>query len=79
MTTLTPEERTLYETRLTEAVTALHDLRLGKQARTFVDQNGERVEFSVANAGRLQSYIIELKALLGKPTGIAGPLNAWML
>jgi len=76
---LTTEQRTLYETRLADAETAYHDLRLGKQARVFVDQNGERVEFAVANAGRLQAYITELKSLLGKPTGITGPLNAWML
>lgn len=79
MTTLTTAQRTLYETRLTEAEGALHDLRLGKQARVFVDQNGERVEFAVANAGRLQAYIIELKTLLGKPLRTPGPLNAWML
>ena len=77
--TLTTEQRTLYQTRLADAEAAYHDLRLGKQARVFVDQNGERVEFAVANAGRLQAYITELKALLGLPTGITGPLNAWML
>lgn len=77
--TLSAAERTLYETRLAEAETAYHDLRLGKQARVFVDQNGERVEFAVANASRLQAYIMELKSMLGKSTGITGPMNAWML
>lgn len=77
--TLSAAERTLYETRLSEAETAYHELRLGKQARVFVDQNGERVEFSVANASRLQAYIMELKSMLGKSTGITGPMNAWML
>lgn len=79
MTTLTIEQRTMYETRLGEAEVAYHELRMGKQARVFVDQNGERVEFAVANADRLRAYIMELKALLGQPTGIVGPLNAWML
>lgn len=79
MTTLTIEQRALYESRLTVAETAFHDLRLGKSARVFVDQNGERVEFAVANASRLQAYILELKMLLGKPSGTPGPLNAWML
>lgn len=79
MTTLTPEQRTLYETRLADAETAYHELRLGKQARVFVDQNGERVEFAVANASRLQAYIMELKSLLGRSNGIPGPMNAWML
>lgn len=77
--TLSAAERTLYETRLSEAETAYHELRLGKQARVFVDQNGERVEFAVANASRLQAYIMELKSMLGKSTGITGPMNAWML
>lgn len=77
--TLTAEQRTMYETRLAEAETAFHELRMGKQARVFVDQNSERVEFAVANADRLRAYIMELKALLGLPTGIVGPLNAWML
>jgi hypothetical protein len=77
--TLTAEETTLYESRLADAEQAYHDLRCGKSARVFVDQNGERVEFAVANAGRLQAYIIELKKALGKPTGLSGPLNAWML
>ena len=78
-TQLTTEERTLYETRLAEAEQSYHDLRTGKQARVFVDQNGERVEFAVANAARLQAYILELKTVLGKKTGILGPMNAWMM
>lgn len=78
-TTLTPEQVVLYTARLTTAEEAYHELRLGRTARTFVDQNGERVEFSVANADRLRAYIMELKGLLGLPTGIVGPLNVWML
>jgi len=79
MTKLSPELKAVYQGRLLDAENAYHELRLGKQARVFVDQNGERVEFAVANAGRLQAYIVELKALLGLPTGLTGPLNAWML
>lgn len=79
MTTLTEAEVLLYTTRLAQAEAAYHELRLGQSARTFVDQNGERVEFSVANADRLRAYVMELKGLLGLPTGIVGPLNAWML
>lgn len=79
MTTLTPEQRTLYETRLADAESSYHDLRTGKAARVFVDQNGERVEFAVANAARLQAYIMELNSLLGRSSGIPGPMNAWML
>lgn len=79
MTVLTPELRATYTLRLEEAETAYHALRLGGQARVYVDQNGERVEYAVANADRLRAYIMELKALLGLSSGIVGPLNAWML
>lgn len=76
---LTPEEIATYTARLAEAETAYHKLRTGLQARIFVDQNGERVEFAVANHDRLRAYILELKGLLGLPTGITGPLNVWAL
>lgn len=76
---LTAEQRTLYETRLTEAETAWHDLMIGGQLRVGVDQNGERAEFTVANAGRLRAYIMDLKLKLGKPTGVVGPMQPWMI
>lgn len=76
---LTPEERTLYETRLTEAESAFHQLMMGQQARVFVDQNGERVEYAMASAERLRAYILNLKVALGKPTGIKGPMVPWVL
>lgn len=75
---LTAEERALYTTRLTEAETALHQLMLGQSARVYVDQNGERVEYAVANAQRLRAYVLELKVKLGLVTGI-GPMSAGML
>lgn len=74
---LTPEERAVLEQRLAEAEAALHSLNLGTQARVIVDQNGERVEFSGANAARLRAYIEELKIALGKKT-VVGPMNFWM-
>lgn len=76
---LTPEETELYTTRLAEAETSYHDLRMGKVARVYVDQNGERVEFAAPSADRLRGYIIELKIMLGLPTGIIGPANVWVL
>lgn len=75
---LTAEETALYTTRLTQAETALHELMLGQAARTFVDQNGERVEFTVANAGRLRAYIFELKLALGK-VSTTGPMKVSMI
>lgn len=79
MTELTDEERALISVNLKEAEQAYHQLRIGAKARTFVDQNGERVEFAVANADRLRAYIMEMKAQLGLPTGIIGPAQPWML
>jgi len=57
--------------KLAEAQKAYHDLMLGQQVRVFVDQNGERVEYTAANASRLQAYIQSLLSLLNSPTGCA--------
>lgn len=48
--------------KLQQAESAYHKLVTGTQARVVVDQNGERVEFTAANAARLRMYIEELKA-----------------
>ena len=47
--------------RLEEAEQALHELNTGQKVRVFQDQNGERVEYTVANASRLESYIAQLR------------------
>lgn len=39
--------------QLEDARQQLHLLLTGQQARVFVDQNGERVEFTPASAGKL--------------------------
>ena len=62
--------------RLTAAEDAYHQLMLGQSARVVVDQNGERVEYTSANAVRLAQYINELKRQLG--TYVAGPMNVFM-
>lgn len=77
--TLTPEQTAILQTRLAQAEQAQHELMMGQTARVYVDQNGERVEYAAANAERLRAYILSLKVELGLPTGIAGPLNVWML
>lgn len=61
---VTDAERTLYQTRLTEAKQAYHDLTVGGAIKVVVDQNGERVEYSVANASRLYAYIRALEDAL---------------
>lgn len=63
--------------RLVEAEDALHQLLTGTSARVFVDQNGERVEYTSANAARLRAYIEELKReIASSELGSNGPLRA---
>lgn len=62
--------------RLKEAEQAYHDLNIGNATRVFVDQNGERVEFKVANKSELAAYIRELKGKLPTNTqNIPRPLG----
>lgn len=62
---------------LAEAEQAYHQLNMGGQAKVFVDQNGERIEYNAATRGQLFAYIQDLRAQLG--IGTAGsPLQAWM-
>lgn len=54
---------------LADAQAAYHDLMIGASARVVVDQNGERVEYTAANAPRLQAYITSLQNLIGDTAG----------
>jgi len=74
---LTAEERTLYETRLADAENAYHLIMTGQQAKVYVDQNGERVEYQAGSVDRLRAYIHQLKLALGK-VSVTGPLNMWI-
>jgi hypothetical protein len=67
----TKEELQAY---LAEAEKAYHSLMMGGAVRVTVDQNGERVEFSAANANKLLQYIMHLQTQLGirRPMGPAG-------
>lgn len=66
------------QTQLNEARAALHLLHMGQSARVIVDQNGERVEFTAANAGRLSAYISVLEQQLGLSVGrCVGPVRAY--
>lgn len=63
---------------LTQAQAAYHDLMIGVSARVVVDQNGERVEYTAANASRLQAYITSLQNLISDTDGVTrtkGPLR----
>ena len=58
------------------AEAAYHKLMIGESARVFVDQNGERIEYTPANATRLAAYILELKRQLSQVT--TGPMRVWL-
>ncbi len=62
--TLTPEERLLWEGRLTKAEAAYDALMTGLLAEEFIDQNGEKVRYTKTNIAKLESYIKAIAALL---------------
>ena len=62
--------------KLVDAESALHELNVGRSARVFVDQNGERVEYTAANRADLRKYIQELKAKISGTSVVGGPLRA---
>lgn len=73
--TLTAEEIAQYTTWLSDAETAYHKLMTGQSAKVYVDQNGERVEYSMQRASDLKAYIAYLRSLLGKPQlNVIGPM-----
>jgi hypothetical protein len=76
MTCLTPAQRAVLEKRLADAEEQYHLLMTGQQAKVFVDQNGERIEYQQGSALRLSAYIADLKRQLGHGSGM-GPLNVW--
>lgn len=47
--------------KLKQAQDAYHNLMVGGSVRVFVDQNGERVEYTAANARNLLNYITTLQ------------------
>lgn len=79
MLTLTPTEIAIYSKRLLDAEAAYNNLLTGKSPKVVVDQNGERVEFAIANASRLAAYILELKRLLGRVEAqVSGPMRVFL-
>lgn len=51
--------------QLNDARSAYHKLQTGVMPRVIVDQNGDRVEFTAANATRLYNYVQQLEQELG--------------
>lgn len=74
---LTETRRLVLEQRLSAAEDAWHKLNLGQLARVFVDQNGERVEYTAATREGLRTYIAQLQAELagGGPNNYPGPFE----
>lgn len=58
---------TLVAAQLADAKAQYHKLLTGQLARVFVDQNGERVEFTASNKTDLYNYIQQLQAILTCP------------
>lgn len=48
--------------KLTQAKDAKHKLATQQLTRVFMDQNGERVEYTATNMAQLDSYIAGLEA-----------------
>jgi len=76
---MTPEQCEALRQRLARAEQAYEDLMIGKSIRVLVDQSGERVEFTPANANKLAAYIEQLRSQIadhcgGKKT-VSGPLR----
>lgn len=63
-TTLTPTEIAAIKVRIAKLETAYDDILSGRAVKRFVDQNGEQVEYTTANAARLLAFINELKSMI---------------
>lgn len=59
---LTPEQM------LADAIHQQHLLVTGTQAKVFVDQNGERVEYTSASRAALATYIATLISQIARTT-----------
>jgi hypothetical protein len=61
---LTQAEITAIKARIVKFEAAYDDIISGKAIKRFVDQNGEQVEYTAANAAKLLAFINELKAMI---------------
>lgn len=62
---MTPAERAKYTAWLEAAEKSYNELMIGGGVRVYVDQNGERIEYSSANSTKLLQYINGLRNMLG--------------
>lgn len=75
---MTEAEKLALEADLADAKKQYHLLLTGQQARVYVDQNGERVEFTSANRGALLKYIDSIERKLAGSSRPSGPMQAIM-
>lgn len=61
--------------KLVEARDAYHDINTGQAIRRFVDQNGEQIEYQMANRAGLERYIASLEAICGDPAAAASQVR----
>lgn len=61
-----------------DASAQYHKLMTGQAARVYVDQSGERIEYTAVKASSLRAYILDLAdqiaALEGGRSGPSGPM-----
>lgn len=62
--TLTPTEVAAIKARIVRLETAYDEIISGTAVKRFVDQNGEQVEYTTANAAKLLAFINELKSMV---------------
>ncbi len=74
---MTPEEKLALEADLADAKRQYHLLVTGQQARVYVDQPGERVEFTSGNRSALAQYIGTLENKLAGNRRPSGPMQVW--
>jgi len=61
--------------RLDDAREQYHLLVTGQQAKVYVDQNGERVEYTTANRSALLAYIQRLEQAVAGSNRPSGPMR----
>lgn len=59
---------------LAEAEQARHELIMGNKAVTVSTGSGKSVSFAATDLGKLDAYIVSLRAQLGLATGVGFPL-----
>lgn len=72
---MTEDEKNRIRGLLLDAEVAYHRLMIGQSFREFVDQNGEKVVYTSANATLLSAYIRDLKELLNPRPNANAPLG----